>query len=372
MRQERQAIRLALFFGLHLLHILINTRGHKLLPKLNHANVCWQILGTAVIVVTISIASASTPPPANPLTKFIDRTGLKDTLISSASSSSNLSSSLASSISAVYAAAIGLLQAQYTYTGLDAAVHSCGEMLNASKGGPIGIIMSVGVASIVGLTYILGLAFAIQDYPVKDGASGLFNSALGSEVGGNCLMGIVMVAMFFAGLFAITTTSRILYTFAGDGGLPRSPYWHTLSPHTHMPTRTIWLTAAIAFLITTPSLFSITAFTAVTSIATIGLFISYAIPIVLRHTLARSWFWNPSLYTASFLGQRASKVVGWISIMWVGFVSILFILPTRFPVSIDNFNFAAVMVVIAMGGSLGSWWFGGVKVWFKGPRQCNL
>lgn len=64
-------------------------------------------------------------------------------------------------------------------------------------------------------------------------------------------------------------------------------------------------------------------FTAVTSIATIGLYISYVIPVLLRCTVARRTF-RPGPFS---LG-RLSIPVGCVAILWVAFITILFVLPT--------------------------------------------
>jgi amino acid transporter len=105
----------------------------------------------------------------------------------------------------------------------------------------------------------------------------------------------------------------------------------------------------------------------VTSIATIGLYIAYAIPIFLRLRAGDSWEpgeWN--------LG-RWYKPIGWIAVVWVAFISVLFILPTN-PAGIpfkDNFTWVSLNYApIALGGTLllvGGWWIVSAHKWFKGP-----
>lgn len=70
-----------------------------------------------------------------------------------------------------------------------------------------------------------------------------------------------------------------MYAFARDGGI--SPWFAKVNTRLEVPVRSIWLAAFLAFLLALPSLGSAVAFAAATSIATIGLYISYTIPITL-------------------------------------------------------------------------------------------
>jgi hypothetical protein len=106
----------------------------------------------------------------------------------------------------------------------------------------------------------------------------------------------------------------------------------------------------------------------VTSIATIGLYIAYAIPIFLR--LRAGDTWEPGEWT---LG-RWYKLVGGTAVVWVAFISILFILPTNpggVPWHTDKFAWTSFNYApIAVGGTIllvGLWWVLSARKWFKGP-----
>src|SRR5438094_398434 len=79
--------------------------------------------------------------------------------------------------------------------------------------------------------------------------------------------------------------------------------------------------AVAAFVLAVPCLWSVTAYLAVTSIAVIGLYIAYALPIYLR---LRSKDFHPGPW---HLGTW-SKPIGWIAVIWVVLISVLFMLPT--------------------------------------------
>ncbi|MGH7765629.1 MAG: amino acid permease, partial [Candidatus Dormibacteraceae bacterium] len=99
-----------------------------------------------------------------------------------------------------------------------------------------------------------------------------------------------------------------------------------------------------------------------TSIAVIGLYIAYGLPILLRR-LAGSSF-QPGPWQ---LGQW-SAVVGWIAVIWIAFIAILFVLPQVAPGNtLATFNYAPVAVGVVLLYS-GGYWLLSARNWFKGPK----
>ena len=97
------------------------------------------------------------------------------------------------------------------------------------------------------------------------------------------------------------------------------------------------------------------------SIATIGLYISYALPIFFRVTLARK-----SFVPGPFNLGRYGVLIGWIAVTWVAIIAIFFSLPVAFPVTMETLNYTPV----AVGGLfilIVSSWFLRARHWFRGP-----
>ena len=161
-------------------------------------------------------------------------------------------------------------------------------------------------------------------------------------------------------LFSVTSNSRMMYAFSRDGALPGHKFFHHVSSRTRSPVRTVWLACTLSFILGLPSLGSTVAFSAATSIATIGLYVSYAIPIALRLVYRKKFVKGP------FHLGKASEVVAAIAITWIGFISIAFILPQENPVNSQSLNYAIVAVGIVVTYSLGLWVLSARK-WFKGP-----
>jgi uncharacterized membrane protein len=62
-----------------------------------------------------------------------------------------------------------------------------------------------------------------------------------------------------------------------------------------------------------------------------------------------------------------SPLVGWIGVVWVVIITVLFVLPEVSPVTKDTFNYAPVavgVVVLYAGG----YWLLSARKWFKGLR----
>ena len=198
--------------------------------------------------------------------------------------------------SAFYVVLLGLLLAQYTFTGYDASAHMTEETKSAAVAGPRGIVMSIIVSLVAGWILLIGVTFAIQHYTTEVGATvppaQIFVDALGAT-GGKLLLLIVIVAQLFCGMSSVTANSRMIYAFSRDGALPGSAFWHRVNPRTRTPTNAIWLAAAGALILGLPYLWNSTAYAAVTSIAVIGLYVAYVLPTFLRLRLGSAFQRGP-------------------------------------------------------------------------------
>ena len=67
---------------------------------------------------------------------------------------------------------------------------------------------------------------------------------------------------------------RMLWSFSRDGGIPFHRLWSAINRTSGTPILAVWAMVTFAFLLGLPMLHSTAAFQAVTSISTIGLYIS--------------------------------------------------------------------------------------------------
>lgn len=110
---------------------------------------------------------------------------------------------------------------------------------------------------------------------------------------------------------------RMIWSFARDRGLPGNVIWKRVNRLTGTPMNAIAFAVTVAFLLGLPLIHSTVAFTAVVSISTIGLYISYGIPIFCRLTIGRKNF-QPGPFNLGFLSQP----IGWIAVFWVLFITV--------------------------------------------------
>ena len=64
---------------------------------------------------------------------------------------------------------------------------------------------------------------------------------------------------------------------------------------------------------------------------------------------------------------RWSRPIGTIAVVWVVFITILFMLPTVSPVDATTFNYTPLAVMVVLGFA-GLWWLVSAKNWFTGPK----
>jgi len=334
---------IVLFAAILLLHGVVNQFGIRLVAVLNNVSVWWHIIGVLIIVSVLAFVPSHHQSASWVFGHFVNNTGWG---------------------SKFYVLLLGLLLAQYTFTGYDASAHMTEETRDAARSGPRGIVMSIVVSLFAGWLLLIGITFAIQNYSGAASAAvpaaQVFINALGNT-GAKLLLLVAIGAQLFCGMSSVTANSRMIYAFSRDGALPGSKFWHQVNPKTRTPTNAIWLAAGGALILGLPYLWNNTAYVAVTSIATIGLYVAYVMPTFLRLRLGSRFKAGPWQ-----LG-RWSRPIGIIACVWVAFIFVLFMLPTVSPITHTNFNYA-VVAVVAVVGFAGIWWLVSAHKWFTGPK----
>lgn len=288
-----------IFAALLVSHGLVNSFGVHFLRYLNNSSIVLHSLGVFSIAVAV-VAKAPTHQSAKfVFATFYDGTG---------------DPGWSTRASPAYVAICGILLSQYTITGFDASAHLSEETHNAPRSAPIGVITSIGVSAIFGFFLMLCLLFSIQNFentvasdygqPVVQ----IFVDVFGIK-GAMAAMTLVIICVWHCGLFSMTSNSRMMFAFSRDGALPK--FFDSVDKKHHTPIRTIWLAATLSFILSLPSLGSAVAFSAATSIATIGLYISYTIPILI------AVIWPDNFERGPFKLGVLSRPIGIVACLWV-------------------------------------------------------
>ncbi|NNG40286.1 amino acid permease [Flexivirga sp. ID2601S] len=334
-----------LFLVFIVAHGLLNTFGVNVVKVLSSVSAWWHLVGVAFIVAVLAFVPDRHQSVHDTFLKFNNGLGFTDGIFATS----------------IYAFFIGLLMAQYTLTGYDASAHLAEETHDASREAPKGIVRSVWVSAIAGWVLLIAVTAAIQNFSAeRETATGLppaqiFIDAAGHSLGLTLLF-ICGVAQFFCGMACVTSNSRMSYAFSRDGALPGSSLWARVNPRTGTPTNSIWFCVACSVVLTLPALWSTTAFFAVVSIAVIGLYIAYTVPIFLRRI-------NRDFVPGRWQLGRWSAPIGWIAVVWVIFIVVMFMLPQYYPGTIgsDTFNYAPVAVIVVLVFATGMWIVSGRK-----------
>eukprot|EP00891_Asterochloris_glomerata_P001109 jgi/Astpho2/1109/e_gw1.00020.5.1_t len=365
-----QAELLGVYAAILICHGVLNTFGTAINAMLNAFSSVWHMVGVIVIVIVLPSVAVTHQSGSFVFSNFqgpADNAGAID--------------------NSGYIFLIGMLMSQFTITGYDACAHMSEETKGADRSAPVAIIMAVGASAVFGFAYLLAITFSIQDASTftTGTANGYltgqiffdaFQGRFGHGGGGIVLMGIPAIAMFCCGMSSLTSNSRMLWSFSRDHGMPFSFLWSRVNRYFGIPVNAVWFMGTFAFLLGLPMLKSYVAFSAVVSISTIGLYISYMIPIFLRLTICRLNF-VPGPFSLGIF----SIPVGITAVLWVLFITAVFVLPTAYPVTSETLNYSGVAVGIVLFGSL-AWWFfpiksgrfAGARYWYTGgpnmSRQC--
>ena len=271
---------------------------------------------------------------------------------------------------ALVAFLIGLLYPLYTITGFDASAHTSEETVNARATVPKGMLNSVFWSLLFGFFLASSFVLAMPDTTVaaKDGFNSffsLFNALPMPEVLRDLLAIGIVIANYICGLAGMTSTSRMIYAFARDGGLPASKALSSIHPKHRTPVNAIWLTAVLSAgaCYYAPFMFALAAGCA------LFLYISYAMPVA-AGLLAEGKTWTE--YGPFRLGAW-SKPFALITVIGVVILAYAGIQPPFNPIILPLFPDLAFplnqltnpLIFLAVALALG--WFLSERKRFKGP-----
>jgi amino acid transporter len=293
---------IGLFALFLLVQSTINHRGVRLAARMADISVWWHIAVIGVLLVAVGVLH-----PLHPLsyvfTQSYNNSGFG---------------------SPIYAFLVGLLLAQWTFTGYDASAHVTEETVNPARRAPWGIVNSIFWSWVFGYIMLIALTVAIPDLAKTAASSNpvldIVTHALGTTGGLILFFGFV-VAQWFCGLSSITSNSRMLFAFSRDGALPGSSWLHVVSKTFRTPARCIWVAAIVAFIPALAQFWVPPIYSIVVSISVIGLYVSYVIPVLLALVYPNRW--KPGPWS---LG-RWWKPVAVVAIVWVAIISVILMLP---------------------------------------------
>ncbi|KAK9441778.1 amino acid permease [Metarhizium brunneum] len=336
-----------IYIGLTLLSFVINASMNSLLPVIYHGAFMWSIGGFVIVSITV-LACAS--PDFNSayfvFCNFINQTGWPDGI----------------------AWLLGLLQGGLGVTAFDAVAHMIEEIPHAAAEGPKIMVICVGIGTFTGAIFLIVLLFVSGniDDVISSSAGPLLQiliHATKSNAGAICLLMLPLVCLVFATLSVMTTSSRMIFAFARDGGLPASKFFAKVHTRLGLPLNALILTSVIVILFGLIFLGSTSAFNAIISASVVALDLSYAMPIAVNFIQGRNALPDRKWKLPRWFGWAADC----ISLSYISLTTVLFLFPPGLPVTGSNMNYCIVAFAIIITISVFQWIVDGRKN-FTGPR----
>jgi amino acid transporter len=188
-------------------------------------------------------------------------------------------------------------------------------------------------------------------------------------------------AQFFCATSCMTSASRMTFAFSRDGAIPGSPVLQKLTA-ARVPANAVLFVGIAAAIVTLPALIEVNigtpeapliipvAFYAVTSIAVIGLYLAFAIPIFLR------WRMGDAFEQGAWTNGSKYKWMNPIAVAEIVIVTLYLMMPSLpggNPFSSSNFEwkFVNYAPIVTLGTLLllTIWWFASARTWFTGPKH---
>jgi len=368
--------------------MLINILGIKVTARLSNLSVWWHIGGVAIIALALTFLG-KTHHPLSFAFQAIKTTNPFD--FSSAEISKGVIApalylgnpitqkpllvlpsplfALFPGLAVLYHSAplwlvlgIGLLQAQWTYTGYDASAHMAEETCMARLNSAWGVFLSVAVSAAVGYVMLMVLTLSITDIPATATDSYPVLKIVYDNVPpfcANVIAIIIAVAMWLCGLSCITSMSRMWFAFARDGGMPGHSLIRRIHPRWRTPVNSILVTCTLAVLM----LLWAGAYFVVTAICVIMLYWAYGIPILLnlRNKLRRRGEYTTK-ETAPWNLKKWGIPLNAISVVWILVISVFMVIPPN-----ELVLWTTVLICLFMS----LYWQLDVKNRFTGPVPAD-
>lgn len=339
---------LTTYFVILASHAVLNHVGINIVAKLNSISAIYHVIGVFLIIGVLVFFG-----PTHSTTYLFH----------------TFSTATTKSMPYWGAFLVGLLQAQWTLTGYDASAHTSEETLNPRVQAPWGVYLSVAISGTFGFLLLALVTMSIKNpVAVANAGNNGFIVAVEQAIGprlGSAIVWLVTIAMWFCGCSAVTSSSRMIYAFSRDGGLPFSKVLKKISSKFHTPMVAIWLISILAFLFGT----SDGVYAVIGTMSVIGLYGSYLIPIALKLRARLTHVWTSADDGPWNLGTW-SIAVSVVACGWIVFLILLMIFsPTDVQLTstivlhyATGKIFGVVLIVLAVA------YFAYARYHFTGPK----
>ncbi|KAF2107377.1 amino acid/polyamine transporter I [Lophiotrema nucula] len=244
-------------------------------------------------------------------------------------------------------AMIGLLAPMAVLVGYDCSVHMSEEIQDASITLPRAIMGSVVLnvtlvfTVIVTICFTLGDANEILESPTGYAFIQMFYNATQSYAGASVMVAIVIVMLAICAVSEAAASSRQIWSFARDAGLPGSKWLSRVSPRWNIPLPAIALSLVISALLSLINIGSSVALNAITSLGAVATLLSYYLTIgCLVHRRVK----GPALPMRRWSLGRFGLAVNVGALVLLTPLIFFLTWPLTTPVTAEGMNWSSVML----------------------------
>ncbi|KAL1305206.1 hypothetical protein AAFC00_002124 [Neodothiora populina] len=258
----------------------------------------------------------------------------------------------------------GFLSVSWTMTDYDATAHITEEIDEPEKKAPWAIFLAMALTYIVGWLFTIVLAFTMGE-PTEILASELeqpviqiFYNNLG-RAGAITFAVCAFVILNSCAIAALHSLARTVFAFSRDRLIPGSRILKIVDKRTDTPIIAVWWSVFWCAAINLIALGSYEAVSAIFNVCAIAMDWSYCIPIICKLIYGK---FQPGPWHMG----KLSTAVNVYACVWTAFVSVIFLFPTYYPVTVDTMNWAIVVLAgIFVLSTL--WWMISGRKFYIGP-----
>lgn len=335
-----------------ILAAMVNVWGRHLLNKMGKIMITFNLVSFVVVIVVILAKDTDKATAAFVFKNFNNNTGFGSS----------------------YSALLGVLQAAFGMTGYDATAHMTEEMKNARRDAPKAIIWSVWIGAFTGFAFLVAAMFCIKNLAAIETTStgvpliAIFYEATGSVGGAIGLTTLITIIALVSLAFLMAQSSRVVFSFARDHGLPFSGTISKVHPTLHVPVYSILTVLVVNMALMAIYFGSITGFNTILAISTEGFYLSYIMPLFVR-------IWGrlqgrQDIDSAYSLG-RWGMLFNIVGSLYLAFCIIVFNFPSVNPVNSSTMNYTSAAVGVSALIAIITWLTTGSKN-FTGPQRGGI
>ncbi|KAK5064595.1 hypothetical protein LTR84_000428 [Exophiala bonariae] len=265
----------------------------------------------------------------------------------------------------------GMLNGAFSVGTPDTTTHLAEEIPYPQRNVPIAIFCQVSIGFVTGLTYLIAIMYAINDYdalflspyPIAE----IYRQATGSADGAIGLLSLVMICIGICVVGLYITSGRTLWALSRDGALPFPRIFSKVSQRFNMPLNATVTVAIVVTILGAIYVGSTTAFNAFVGSFVLLSSSSYVAAILPNLVTGRK---NIEVYGPFELKGWKGFALNGIACAYMIVWFVIYSFPFALPTDAKTMNYAALL----WGGFtilVSAWWFLGARRSYEGPPMVR-